>query len=533
MLLLILAGFLLVAATVVAVDALASSDREGREAVRIVTAWAGDRPRPTRLRWRIVRLQPVEEFLLIRSTSARTRSGLRERLAAAGVGDRVTPADFVSIRFVLVVLGAGGGLLIGGAIGTVTATILLCVALAVSGYVLPGVLLDRRARARRERIDDALPDALDLLAVTVEAGLGLYGAIAKVVESTQGPLADEFALCLAEMRVGESSSGALKRLGARTGSSDVRSMARTMIQGEELGLSLAKTLRGLADDARRRRHAAAEERAAKAPVKMLFPAALFIFPALFIVILGPAVLTLGPFSADASRRVRRGRPGDRDRRLLHDRAARLLRADARHRPRLSHQATPTGCGRRCRACRSAMVRAPTPEDEDSRRVCRERKTLTVERIQHINRIKGLLFSQGVSGYEPLRRDRRQRLDELKTGDGRPLPPHLKAQISRELDRLELLIEQIKAVEAERDVLFVPTTKTEHAPAPRTMLIDLRGIGPEFAAVLWSEGLHRSFANRKQVASYAGLAPTPWQSGSVVHEQGISKAGNPRLRTTMI
>jgi transposase len=181
----------------------------------------------------------------------------------------------------------------------------------------------------------------------------------------------------------------------------------------------------------------------------------------------------------------------------------------------------------------AMVRVPTPEDEDSRRVCRERKTLTVERIQHINRIKGLLFSQGVSGYEPLRRDRRQRLDKVKTGDGRPLPPHLKAQISRELDRLELLIEQIKAVEAERDALFVPTTKTEQAPAPRTMLIDLRGIGPEFAAVLWSEGLHRSFANRKQVASYAGLAPTPWQSGSVVHEQGVSKAGNPRLRTTMI
>ena len=107
----------------------------------------------------------------------------------------------------------------------------------------------------------------------------------------------------------------------------------------------------------------------------------------------------------------------------------------------------------------AMVRAPTPEDEDSRRVCRERKTLTVERIQHINRIKGLLFSQGVSGYEPLRRDRRQRLDELRTGDGRPLPPHLKIQISRELDRLELLIEQIKAVETERDALSSPRTKT--------------------------------------------------------------------------
>jgi transposase len=180
-----------------------------------------------------------------------------------------------------------------------------------------------------------------------------------------------------------------------------------------------------------------------------------------------------------------------------------------------------------------MVRAPTPEDEDGRRLCRERKTLTVERIQHVNRIKGLLFSQGVSGYEPLRRDRRQRLDRLETGDGRPLQPHLKAQISRELDRLELLIEQIKAVEIERDALFAPATKTEAGLEPQAMLRSLNGIGAEIAAVLWSEGLYRSFANRKQVGAYAGLAPTPWQSGSVAHEQGVSKAGNPRLRTTMI
>ena len=101
----------------------------------------------------------------------------------------------------------------------------------------------------------------------------------------------------------------------------------------------------------------------------------------------------------------------------------------------------------------AMVRAPTPEDEDDRRLCRERKTLITERVQHVNRIKGLLFSQGVSDYEPLRRDRRQQFDGLKTGDGRPLPPHLAAQIGRELDRLELLIEQIKAVEKERDALL--------------------------------------------------------------------------------
>ena len=186
----------------------------------------------------------------------------------------------------------------------------------------------------------------------------------------------------------------------------------------------------------------------------------------------------------------------------------------------------------------AMVRAPSPEDEDSRRLCRERKALTVERVRHVNRIKGLLFSQGVSGYEPLRGNRRLRLEALKTGDGRPLPPHLKAQINRELDRLELLLGQIKTVEAERDALLRPAASGEDAnayptPAPQAMLLGLYGIGAEIAAVVWSEGLYRSFANRRQVAAYAGLAPTPWQSGSVAHEQGVSKAGNPRLRTTMI
>jgi len=120
---------------------------------------------------------------------------------------------------------------------------------------------------------------------------------------------------------------------------------------------------------------------------------------------------------------------------------------------------------------------------------------------------------------------------LITGDGRPLPECLKAQISRELDRLELLIEQIKAVEAERDAVLAPASPG--VPAPAALLLALRGIGPEAAATLWTEGLFRTFSNRKQVAAYAGLAPTPWQSGSVHRDQGVSKAGNPRLRTIMI
>jgi transposase len=180
----------------------------------------------------------------------------------------------------------------------------------------------------------------------------------------------------------------------------------------------------------------------------------------------------------------------------------------------------------------AMVKAPTPEEEDRRRICRERKVLIAERVCHVNRIKGLLFCQGITDYEPLRRNRRERLEELHTGDGQPLPEHLKAQVVRELDRLELLLQQIKVVEVERDALVKPNPGAV-TPTPGAMLQNIKGIGPEFAAILWLEGLFRPFDNRRQVAAYAGLAPTPWQSGSIDREQGVSKAGNPRLRTTLI
>ncbi|WP_198541085.1 IS110 family transposase [Mesorhizobium sp. LCM 4577] len=180
----------------------------------------------------------------------------------------------------------------------------------------------------------------------------------------------------------------------------------------------------------------------------------------------------------------------------------------------------------------AMVRAPSPDEEDRRRICRERKALIAERVTHVNRIKGLLFSQGVTNYQPLRRDRRQRLEELRTGDDRALPAHMKAQICRELERLELLIDQIKAVEEERDAL-IAAQAAEAKPSAVKLLLAIKGVGAEFAAILWSEGLFRHFDNRRQVAAYAGLAPTPWQSGSIDREQGVSKAGNPRLRTTLI
>jgi transposase len=179
----------------------------------------------------------------------------------------------------------------------------------------------------------------------------------------------------------------------------------------------------------------------------------------------------------------------------------------------------------------AMLKAPTPEQEDRRQLSRERRSLIAERVEHVNRVKGLLFAQGVTDYEPVRRDRRQQLEALRTGDGRPLPIRLKQRLSRELDRLELLLEQIGTVEEERDALLA--SQAESPQSPSSVLQTLRGIGPESAMVLWSEGLFRHFVNRRQLASYAGLAPTPWQSGAVAREQGVSKAGNARVRTTMI
>jgi len=178
-----------------------------------------------------------------------------------------------------------------------------------------------------------------------------------------------------------------------------------------------------------------------------------------------------------------------------------------------------------------MVRAPSAEGEDRRRLTRERGTLLKERIQHTNRIRGLLSGQGIGDYNPLRRDRFERLEALRTGDGRELPAMLKAEIRRELDRIALVTTQLAAVERARDALI--RTDAEERNNPAALLLKLKGLGPEFASLLWLESLFRSFGNRRQVAAYAGLAPSPWQSGGVERDQGISKSGNRRVRKTLI
>src|ERR671929_632598 len=154
----------------------------------------------------------------------------------------------------------------------------------------------------------------------------------------------------------------------------------------------------------------------------------------------------------------------------------------------------------------ATVRVPSVEEEDARRTTRERANLLEERVRHVNRIKGLLAGQGVYDFEPLRPDRLERLGTLVTGDGRPLPERLAAEVRRHLRRLELVLEMLAEVEAERD------RKVADAAGKEALLLRLKGIGPEGAAVLCAELFYRSFANPRGVAGHAGPAPSPFASG---------------------
>ena len=180
----------------------------------------------------------------------------------------------------------------------------------------------------------------------------------------------------------------------------------------------------------------------------------------------------------------------------------------------------------------SMVRPPSPEEEDRRRLTRERGTLLKERTQHTNRIKGLLSGQGITDYDPLRKDRLARLDALTTGDGRPLPDRLKAAIRREIERVDVVVSQMARVERERDALVGMRSDVELETAA-AVLARLKGIGTELGSLIWLEALFRGFDNRRQIAAYAGLAPSPWQSGGTDREQGISKSGNRRLRHATI
>jgi tight adherence protein C len=230
--------------------------------------------------------------MVLRLNPRVTLEATAARLLAAGMGRSLTPIAFLALKGGGALSGLLLGLVFGAASGGPTLGIAAGFALAGVGFMLPSVVVSVRGRKRREEIKAQLPDALDLLAVSVEAGLGFDGAVAKMTEHMEGALAEEFSLTLGEMRIGESRHDALKKLADRAGAPEVASFTRAIIQADTLGISLGRILRLQAVDSRLKRQAIAEERAMKSPIKMLFPTVLFIFPAMFIVILGPAMLNL-------------------------------------------------------------------------------------------------------------------------------------------------------------------------------------------------------------------------------------------------
>jgi tight adherence protein C len=228
--------------------------------------------------------------LVMRVNPRMSVESVSARLMAAGMR-KTSPVTIIGAKGILAV---GGGLfgVVFGSIAAPKFTFLLALVCAAVGWLAPSFYLNSRVKRRQAAVSADLPDALDLLSVSVEAGLGFDGAVQKLTEHMQGPLIEEFELALGEIRIGESRQEALKKMAERSSAQEMASFIRSIIQADQLGISLGRILKVQAGDTRLKRQLLAEEKAMKAPIKMLFPTVVFIFPAMFLVVLGPAFLNL-------------------------------------------------------------------------------------------------------------------------------------------------------------------------------------------------------------------------------------------------
>jgi tight adherence protein C len=223
-----------------------------------------------------------------RSSSDR-ETELRNRLMSAGLY-LTGPRKFVGYQTLAALTFPAAWLWFAGTTGFSTLIMWIGVPVAVFiGWKAPLVIVDRRARHRLEEIDIDLPELIDILVVTIEAGLGFSGSLKTASERISGPLGDELRLALQEQNMGLTTEESLRHMLDRADTPAVRSFVRSVTQGETLGVSIGDILRSLAVEMRKRRRAYAEERAQKAPIKILFPLVFLIFPAMFVILLGPAV----------------------------------------------------------------------------------------------------------------------------------------------------------------------------------------------------------------------------------------------------
>jgi len=244
-------------------------------------------------------LRPLAKRLsggVSRVTSTSFSERTEKRLALAGNPGEIRVADWLGVKAIGAIVGAIIFVLIFAGLNPLKMPILLGLLLApvgaLFGYTVPEFWLGGRIKKRQKAILLMIPDALDLLTISVRAGLGFDAALAKVVEKLAGPLSDEFRRALAEVRVGKTRREALRDIVARTEVAPLTNFIGAIIQAEQLGVSISKVLQVQSEQLRIERRQRAEEQAAKAPIKMLFPLVGCIFPSLFIVILGPAVILI-------------------------------------------------------------------------------------------------------------------------------------------------------------------------------------------------------------------------------------------------
>ncbi len=225
-------------------------------------------------------------------TNERDMSKLRQSLVEAGFRSETAPITYLALRAIVALaflaVGGGGSLLL---YGFTSAAALRTFMVGAVGFYLPILILSQLSKRRKKQIFYGLPDALDLMVVCVEAGLGLDQAMRRVsteMKKSYPIIADEFGMCNLHLQMGRARNQVLQDLGQRTGVDDLRALASILIQADKFGSSVATALRVQSDSMRVRRHQVAEEKAAKTAVKLIFPLVLFIFPGIFVVLVGPA-----------------------------------------------------------------------------------------------------------------------------------------------------------------------------------------------------------------------------------------------------
>ncbi len=280
---------------------LFSEERQVTRALRTITEWESNQisvaePQLQPFRTRVMGPSLASAASIIRRlVPANARAATQHRLELAGEPGGLTPEGVTALRLVvgLVCLSVAA---VGFAIsrsGVTSISILMTAGAAALGALAPGIWLSQVIAQRKARIQLALPDMLDMLTISVQAGLGFDMALGKLVRNTSGPLAREFARMLREVQAGVSRRDAFRHMGERTEVPELDAFIVAMVQADVFGVSISGILRSQASELRKKRRARAEEKAQKAPVQMVFPTILCILPATMLVILGPAVISIG------------------------------------------------------------------------------------------------------------------------------------------------------------------------------------------------------------------------------------------------